>query len=627
MMESLDSRLQRLAAVADRAVLPSAADVRRHGEDRKRRRRLVVAAGSLILLAGVATPIALVWAGASTQRISPTIKKPTTASSPTMTTTVSLPPADTFNQISVSDGALLLSGYLASNAASSNPTCASAPVDPHTLDIGATTTANCDNPTISGERVSVTGGNVPDTNNGTTRISRIDPQTGQVSVGPVIMTFESLSDTRPVMTYGGGWLWIYDVATISNPEAPANSTTPTTAEVLQVSETTGQVVNTVVMPKLYRPILAANDVGLWLGNSIEGGICEGCSGPPAALYFVAPGSGGPQVAVASLTTPICWLLGAGSSLWIGAGPTTMGGCGTQTIERLNGDNFQPVFVVPDKGYHPLTVIGDEEQGLWTMQWTNPPVRGTAPSPQEIVYINPDTGSERVVADLPARTVPLTMGFGGLTQGQAVVFDGSLYLLEPPFEQNGSLGYSTLVRVRLPSTGSQVPVPTTTTTTTTAPPSGPPVVLAGNGIAGVHFGQSQSSAISGLDQLLGGPTKGPIDMTGNCNVDTAEQWSTLTAYFERGAFVGYGTGAANGEALPQGTLKTAMGLRLGDTITLAEHLYGSAFRTSTSQGGSWSVSTPQGKLIGNLSAVPGQPGPTPTISSIAAGSVGCPAATP
>ncbi|MGA2307207.1 MAG: hypothetical protein ABSH29_23910 [Acidimicrobiales bacterium] len=163
------------------------------------------------------------------------------------------------------------------------------------------------------------------------------------------------------------------------------------------------------------------------------------------------------------------------------------------------------------------------------------------------------------------------------------------------------------------------------TTTTA--SGAPVLLAGNGVAGGRFGQSQASAVNGLEQVLGSPVKGPTDMAGNCNVDTAEQWSTLTAYFDKGAFVGYGTWAANGEAVPRGNFETAVGLRVGDTITQADQLYGSAFQTSLAQGGSWSVATPEGNLIGYLSAEPNQSGPPPTISSIAAGSVGCPAVTP
>ena len=84
---------------------------------------------------------------------------------------------------------------------------------------------------------------------------------------------------------------------------------------------------------------------------------------------------------------------------------------------------------------------------------------------------------------------------------------------------------------------------------------------------------------------------------------------------------------NGEALPVGSLTTAQGLRVGDTLAQAQKIYGAALTTSLAQGGSWSVSTPDGKLDGYLNGVPDQVTPAPTIMSIEAGSVGCPAATP
>jgi hypothetical protein len=153
------------------------------------------------------------------------------------------------------------------------------------------------------------------------------------------------------------------------------------------------------------------------------------------------------------------------------------------------------------------------------------------------------------------------------------------------------------------------------------------VLAGDGVGSVRFGESTSSAIAGLDQVLGHPSKGPINEAGNCTIDVAEQWSGLTGFFDRGEFVGYSTLAANGERLIQGNMETGMGLRVGDTIAQARQIYGSEFQTSLAQGGSWSVSTPAGKFLGYLTGEPNRPGPTPTIMSIEAGSVGCPAATP
>jgi hypothetical protein len=157
--------------------------------------------------------------------------------------------------------------------------------------------------------------------------------------------------------------------------------------------------------------------------------------------------------------------------------------------------------------------------------------------------------------------------------------------------------------------------------------GPQVVLAGDGVASVRFGESASSAVAGLDQLLGHPSKGPVNEAGNCTIDAAEQWSGLTGFFDRGEFVGYSTLAANGEHLVRGNMETGMGLRVGDTIAQAQRIYGSEFQTSLAQGGSWSVITPDGKFLGYLSGEPNRPGPTATIMSIEAGSVGCPAATP
>lgn len=380
---------------------------------------------------------------------------PTQASSSTSTApvrtaanafpSVSLPRADLFNQVTVAQGHLLLSGELASIASAKTPTCVSATVDSQTLALGPRSDVNCNDPSLDGETVGVVNDYIRDSNNATISIARVDPRTGHTSVGPVVMTYASYSDTRPVMAYGGGWLWIYDNSTIGNAAETVNGSNPGTAELLQVSASSGEVVDTVSVPNLSRPVLAANDAGLWMGNSLAGGTCPGCA-PPSALYFVAPGSHSAVVAIPDSTLIVCWLLGSQADLWAGIGHEHAG-CTQETIWRLDGTDFQPVFQVPDQGYDPFIVVGDASDGLWTMQWTHPPtgVSSTTRSPQEIVGINPDTGAEKVVATLP----PLVVEGQGLLQGQAAVLDGSLYLLEPPFELRGYLGYSTLVKVRPP----------------------------------------------------------------------------------------------------------------------------------------------------------------------------------
>ncbi len=254
------------------------------------------------------------------------------------------------------------------------------------------------------------------------------------------MVYNHSSTSNDDTALGGGWLWIYDVDTTKGPE------------LLQVSASSGNVVNTVTMPPIYRPIMVANDDGLWLGPSITGG-------GPAALYYVASRSKTANIVVPGMipnaatkrgptTQSVCWLLASGHTLWSGIGPT----CDQQTIRRYNNADQKPVFAVPDHGYDPNDVVGDETHGLWTMQW-DPPL-GTAipnatPRPQVIVRIDPDTGAETVAATVPAIVVPQDGDSSlGLLDGQAAYFDGSLYLLEPPFP-GGYSGYASLRRVPLP----------------------------------------------------------------------------------------------------------------------------------------------------------------------------------
>jgi hypothetical protein len=225
-------------------------------------------------------------------------------------------------------------------------------VDPQTLDIGSGSDANCNDPAVDGETVGVVNGYIPDSNNATISIARVDPETGKTSVGPVVMTYGSYSDTRPVMAYGGGWLWIYDDSTIVSGAERVNVSNPGTAELLQVSTSSGQIVDTVPVPVLYRPLMAADNDGLWIGNSVEGGECSGCS-PPDALYYVAPGSDKAAVAIPDSKLIVCWLLGSGRSS-LGRDRTRKSGCSQETIWRLDGTDFQPVFKVPDQGYDPNT---------------------------------------------------------------------------------------------------------------------------------------------------------------------------------------------------------------------------------------------------------------------------------
>jgi hypothetical protein len=153
-----------------------------------------------------------------------------------------------------------------------------------------------------------------------------------------------------------------------------------------------------------------------------------------------------------------------------------------------------------------------------------------------------------------------------------------------------------------------------------------VVLLGDGIGAAHFGQAEGVAILELDQELGHPGM-LIDDKGNCTIDSALQWSTVTAYFDKDAFVGYSTSFASGYERKDPNVSTISGLRIGDTISRAHQLFGTPFSTSLAQGGSWIVTTPEGPLDGYLTNEANRRKPVPRIATIEGGAVGCPAASP
>lgn len=167
---------------------------------------------------------------------------------------------------------------------------------------------------------------------------------------------------------------------------------------------------------------------------------------------------------------------------------------------------------------------------------------------------------------------------------------------------------------------------TSATTTTTLALASKFVLLGDGIGAAHFGQAEGVAILELDQVLGRPGM-PINEKGNCTVDSALQWSTVTAYFDKDVFVGYSTSFANGYDRKDPNVTAARGLRVGDTLAQARQLYGSDFRTSLAQGGSWFVTTHQRTLDGYLTNEANRAKPVPRIATIEGGSVGCPAASP
>jgi hypothetical protein len=339
---------------------------------------------------------------------------------------VALPSSALFNQISVAAQGLLLTGVTNANGespeTSPQSTCAAASLDPQTLAAGPLRTGSCGDPLLTGRTVEAVETPIGQSNNATISINVADPATGQVRNGPVVMSYGSYSDTRPVIAYGTAWLWIYDVATTDGPE------------LLQVSASSGEVVDTIHMPGLYKPLLAADDGGVWVANSIGGS-------PAPALSYVDAWSSAPSVVIPDTNQPICWLQADGTSAWVGTG--LQNACAKQAVERFVDYGTAPLFSVPGN-FLVFNVVGNETDGLWTLQ-LNAGV-------QQIVSIDPQTGAESVAGTLPYVQEPISNQEYGLLPNQAVYYKGALYVLLPPFRLNGYLGYTSVARVTPPGGG-------------------------------------------------------------------------------------------------------------------------------------------------------------------------------
>lgn len=155
-----------------------------------------------------------------------------------------------------------------------------------------------------------------------------------------------------------------------------------------------------------------------------------------------------------------------------------------------------------------------------------------------------------------------------------------------------------------------------------------IVLSGDSVGSVHFGEAQRRAERALEKLIGPSEGGTRSENGNCTIDAALFWTNFSAYFLRGRFVGYQTGndlSHHREATFDGV--TGRGLRIGDTLTAARRLYAGHVTTSAENGGVYAIDTAEGTIRGYLSLEVSHPPNRVKIASISAGSVGCPAASP
>jgi hypothetical protein len=194
------------------------------------------------------------------------------------------------------------------------------------------------------------------------------------------MSFDEASDTHLEWTYGPGSLWLFDTAT------------PRGAEALRVSTATGRVEDTVPLPRIFRPLLAADADGLWLALAPSGGAP---GRGPAPLYHVAPGARS-AVLVHRGGRAALWLAAAGHTVWA----DVVSGRRRQTIWRFDGPAGTARRLARADDLHAAAaVVEPGGRALWAA--SDVPVGGRFfhCSREQVVRIDARTGRRAVVADV------------------------------------------------------------------------------------------------------------------------------------------------------------------------------------------------------------------------------------
>lgn len=334
-----------------------------------------------------------------------------------------------FTAMASSPSGLVLSGTT-TLAGDQGVLCLMARANARTLALSGIVEPFCDSPLLSGHSVVA----VQQSSRSmvtSVRIAHLSP-TGQVEVGPVVLTYEEASDTHLESVYAAGSLWLY---------APS---TPSGGRALRISETTGQVLqDTPVSPAMDRPIIGANANGFYLAPDPETGFLGSAKLPKenGIIYHVGIGASGVQIFDASpgkqFLGYVSWITGDGNSLWADICHRPVGhGC---MITRFKGSSPNPVFQVSDQDLTGFWVIGSVAQGFYSVALRG----GATTSADYVIRIDPATGAVKVITTVPLPEYWQGAWYDGSTE--AALYRRSLYLLSPPGNQTAG----TLYRVQLP----------------------------------------------------------------------------------------------------------------------------------------------------------------------------------
>lgn len=294
--------------------------------------------------------------------------------------TLWLPAGGTFSSVQPAGSALLLTGF-----AETGPACIWSTVDPSRMRLLRTHRGPCDR--------------VPGRLHPSVVYDPKSPwQEVVLSNGRVVFRYQDASDTRPQWTYGPGALWIYDVWT------------RTGAQAVRVSLANGRIVQRVHMPKMFRPVLAADLDGLWLAAASNGGLGPG---GPQPLLHVSPG-GRSATVVHRGGRAALWLVAHGHTVVM----EQIAGRAVLSLWRVDGTRVQqlakPSFLAVAAAW------GDGS--VWAVAANRQCTRN------EVLRVDPASGSATHVASVTAASCDW---LGSEANGIAFA-DGALFFLDPPW---------------------------------------------------------------------------------------------------------------------------------------------------------------------------------------------------
>jgi hypothetical protein len=321
-------------------------------------------------------------------------------------------------------------------------TCGAASVDPVTLRVVSLARGNCGDPALYGERVMpivyAPTWRAPrgwGANPLAMRIATVDRAApAGYRLGPIIVTYPDVSDTRAETIQGDRSLWVY--APVTGPRAKLG-------ELLRISETTGRIVERWRMPQVDRALLATNANGLWLGPSNESGFPTDASPSQKlaveSLYRVTPGMRSPERVFDVGQDGARWLVANDQSVWLAVGRPS----GTPALWRFEGPTATPTVRAAatlggfrqcgDLGEGSATVLGSAN-GIYC-------VNDPGPQSQGVYWLGASGGRSTVVASVSSSS-------GYEFMDNAVMFRGSYYFIDPPTSPvsypspSGSIGQET-----------------------------------------------------------------------------------------------------------------------------------------------------------------------------------------